>query len=63
MVTIKRQGTGFKVRFSQAISLGANFTVQARDLAEVHQALEHYYGEGHRADPCPICRKYPEARR
>ncbi len=60
MFTVERHYSKFRVKISEPGTQYRGFTVDAADIAEVHKALDHYYGEdqAHFADDsaCPICR-------
>lgn len=60
MLKISREGNGYKVATSYPGAGVRGKRWHARDLEEVHQALEHYYGPYHGRDPvdnCPLCEK------
>ena len=66
MLTITSDGNGYKVKASAPGMGWRGFSVKARDLAEVHLAVTHYYGTGDTGadahhcnsgvDNCPMCR-------
>jgi hypothetical protein len=70
MVKIERDGSGFKMNFS---AYRQHFSVSARNIDEVFNALGHYYlpnseyvdlkhAAGDWPGICPICRKYGRER-
>jgi hypothetical protein len=61
MITIERDGNGFKMKFSAPGTGWRGFSAHARSVEEIHVAINHYYGiDGHIAgtrDDCPLCRR------
>ncbi len=57
MITLKRSGAGFKITFSSGIPGEHGFTTKAKNIPEVHLAIDHYYGDtSHDTLACPLCR-------
>jgi len=68
MIRITRAGNGYKVAFSDPGSGCRGFSTKACNLAEVHEAIDHYLGSADskeryehsgeaRQATCPLCRK------
>lgn len=58
MIKISHDSPGFKVVISEPGMGVKGYSVRARNLAEVHAAIDHYYGNWHgpSEDDCPLCR-------
>lgn len=62
MITIRPVYNEFKITFSNPGSGWRGYSVMARDIPEVHRALDHYHRTGdHKgtwqpSDNCPLCR-------
>lgn len=57
MISIIKFDDRYQMRMSSPGSgLGTN-TAQTRDLAEVHLAVDHYFGQPHDKEKCPLCPK------
>ena len=68
MIRITRAGNGYKMTFSPGIPGQRGWSVKARTLGEVHEAIDHYLGSADskeryehsgeaRQATCPLCRK------
>jgi hypothetical protein len=55
MLKIQRHGTGFKVSISEPGTGMRGYSVQARKLEQVHETIDHYYGDPHALGTCPLC--------
>jgi hypothetical protein len=61
MITIDRGMNEYKLKFSEPGTGWRSHKVVARDVDEIKEAIDHYYGEApHALSPqknCPLCRK------
>lgn len=56
MMTITRDGNGYKIKTSWPGSGLRGKTFKAKTVAEVQAAVAHYYNAGeHNTDICPLC--------
>jgi hypothetical protein len=55
MITISNRDGGYKVLFSPGVRGWRGFSLQAQDIPEVHQMIDHYYGKPHDKSTCQIC--------
>jgi hypothetical protein len=54
MLTITRDGNGYKIKISWPDS---SKTFKAANIAEAQAAVAHYYRDGeHNTDICPLCK-------
>jgi hypothetical protein len=58
MMTITRDGNGFKIKISWPGTGERGKSFKAANVAEAQAAVAHYYNEGeHNTDICPLCDK------
>lgn len=64
MISIENHNGGFKLKMSWPGSGFRGHSKKARDLAEVHEAVDHYFGQNAtahhstgRPETCPLCRE------
>lgn len=72
MIQISRSGNGFELRFKFDGPGARGYTVQARNVGEIHKSIDHHFrpdglptaeAAGHtngRLDDCPLCRSMQE---
>ena len=65
MLSISHRDNGFRVKISEPGTGWRGFSIQASNVKEVHECLDHYYRERNgrqhcdcrRKKVCPLCRK------
>jgi hypothetical protein len=63
MLKIEQNGYSFAVHVSEPGTGWRGYKVEAEDLDELHNAIDHYFRGMHRkpGEPCPLCREQARA--